>query len=96
MDTNEITKIEIGTPATLSIGSDSYARMVVEVGYFKTGNRAGQVRYVIVEPAEYIDGVLVNYGERQDRFIPNKFGRLKCGSCSLHIGTARDYRDPSF
>jgi hypothetical protein len=96
MNINEIQNIEIGTPATLCIGSDSYARMVVEVGYFKTGARAGQIRYVIAEPAEYIDGVLVNYSERQDRFIPNKFGKLKCGSCSLYIGTATDYRDPSF
>lgn len=92
----KIEEIYVGMPATMGIGSDSYAQMVVEIIRFKSGANAGKVRYVITEDAEWVDGVLVNRGNRNLRFSPNKYGYLRASSYRLSVGKAVDYRDPSF
>lgn len=85
-----------GMPATKAIGSDTYAYMVTEVEYFKTGANAGKVKAVIAERAELIGDMLLNVGEPV-RFLPTKNGSLHHEkSYWLHLGEARDYRDPSF
>lgn len=40
--------IQVGDLATFSVGSDSYAEVVTEVVRFKTGKRAGQIKYIKV------------------------------------------------
>ena len=45
----EISEVQVGDLATESVGSDSYGRRVVKVERFKTGKRAGEVKYVWVD-----------------------------------------------
>ena len=45
----EISEVQVGDLATESVGSDSYGRVVVRVDRFKTGKRAGEVKYVWVD-----------------------------------------------
>ncbi len=74
----------IGMPATVHIGSDSYATSVVEITYFKEGKRAGEVKTIVT-------------GHRDLEFRLNKWGRYRAQeSFGLGLGYARDYRDPHF
>ena len=103
--------IEIGSPATYYVGSDCYAEQVVAVETFKTGKRAGLPKVVIVRRVKVNWEYGQNYGvSDQKAFTPDPDGRLtvftvrkdgrfrKAGSDygTLHIGTYREYRDPSF
>jgi hypothetical protein len=45
----EISEVQVGDLATESIGSDSYGRRVVHIDRFKSGKRAGEVKYVWVD-----------------------------------------------
>lgn len=38
--------IQVGDPATLSVGSDCYADTVYEIVRFKEGKRAGKIKYI--------------------------------------------------
>ena len=104
-------EIEIGTPATYSVGSDCYAEEVVEVQTFKTGAKAGLPKVITVRRVNVNWDYGQNYGvQDQKAFTPNPDGRLtrftvrkdgkfrKEGSDygTLTIGTYREYRDPSF
>lgn len=74
----------IGMPATVYIGSDSYATEVIEITYFKEGKRAGEVKTIIT-------------GHRDLVFRLNKWGRYRANEhFGLGLGRAIDYRDPSF
>jgi hypothetical protein len=94
----EVESAEFGMPATYSIGSDSYAYMVVGVQRFKSGARQGKVRAIYAQDAKYVDGVLVSQEGPIERFIVNKFGYVKREGMygTLFVGYARDYRDPGF
>jgi hypothetical protein len=83
-----IIAIQVGMPATYYVGSDSYATEVSAVNYFKSGNRAGQIKSVEVRlfgetstfrPKFYSSGVS----------WVNEYR-------SLGLGYARQYLDPSF
>lgn len=94
----EVESAEFGMPATYSIGSDSYAYMVVGVQRFKSGQRQGKVRAIYAQSAKYVDGVLVSDEGSIERFIVDKFGYVKRDGMygMLFLGYARDYRDPEF
>lgn len=103
--------IEIGSPATYSVGSDCYAEEVVAIQTFKTGLRAGLPKVITVRRVKVNWDYGQNYGVSDPKaFTPDPEGRLtrftargdgkfrREGSDygTLHIGTYREYRDPSF
>lgn len=45
--------VEVGMPATVGVGSDSYATVVTEVVRFKSGARAGLINYIKVDRFEH-------------------------------------------
>jgi hypothetical protein len=83
-----IIAIQLGMPATYYVGSDSYATEVTAVNYFKSGNRAGQIK-----------SVEVNLHGTTSTFRPKFYssGVSWVGEyCSLGLGYATQYIDPSF
>lgn len=73
---------KVGMPATMSIGSDSYATEVTAVYRFASGSRKGQVRAVETD---------------KGLFTLRDNGRLIKGKhFYLSLGFARDYWDPHF
>lgn len=78
----------VGMPATFAIGTDRYATQVVAIEYFKSGNRAGQVK--AIHTPNYVF-TLRTVGKRAGRLI------LEGGTNgTLLLGVAEDYRDPHF
>lgn len=74
-----------GMPATIHIGSDSYAARVVSV--------ASPTRIFIAESRDDEKGSM--WSKRKDgRWRPKGAGRNS--GYSLGLGYAKDYRDPSF
>lgn len=75
---------EVGMPATIFIGSDSYATEVVAITYFKEGKRAGEVKEIHTTHRDLV-------------FRLNKWGSYRANEhYGLGLGFARDYRDPHF
>lgn len=81
----------LGMPATVGIGSDSYAVSVSEIIFFKSGRNMGEPR-----------GIKVKVEGNENLFKDLTFRMTKWGSYrandhySLTLGVARDYFDPSF
>jgi hypothetical protein len=48
--------VQVGMPATFSVGTDSYGTEVAEVVRFKSGARAGLIKYITVKSQT------INYG----------------------------------
>jgi hypothetical protein len=79
----------VGMPATYFIGSDCYAYEVAEIVYFKTGAKAGQPKMIIAKSENRIEtftrtkrGFQMSYGDHFGGFF--------------QVGSAKEYRDPSF
>lgn len=86
----KIVKIEVGMPATYSVGSDSYATTVTAIEYFKTGERKGQIKSVSIEgKKETFKPYKTCYGLK---FSESK----RVWWASVKLGYARDYLDPHF
>lgn len=83
-----IIPIEVGMPATMYIGSDSYATEITAVNYFKSGNRAGQVKSVEIKWFDGIKKFTAKIWEHGVSFSSEYY--------SLGLGYATDYRDPHF
>jgi hypothetical protein len=92
-DTNyqpKIVKIEIGMPATYSVGTDSYATKVTAIEYFKTGERKGQIKSVSIEgQKETFKPYMNSYGVK---FSESK----KIWWAVVKLGYGYDYQDPHF
>lgn len=76
--------VGVGTPCTVSIGSDLYGGAVVEVRRRKSDGRITYVRTSAL---------------REQEFRLRKNGQLRSagsGSYGLTLGYAESYRDPSF
>lgn len=103
---NEIVSVdvEIGTPATVGIGSDCYPATIVGVLLFKSGAKQGQIRSLLVQWDDHTFNQETrdfefsrNPDARIMVFTQNKFGRWKSdGSYGLGIGHRRYYQDPHF
>lgn len=101
---NQTAEVEVGTPATIGIGSDSYPATIVSFLLFKSGAKAGQVRSILVQ----WDNHTFNQETREDEysrnpdgkimvFTQNKHHRWHCNnSYGLGIGRRRYYQDPHF
>lgn len=97
-------EVEIGTPATVGIGSDCYPATVVGILPFKSGEKKGQVRSILVQWDDYKFNQETrdyDYTRNPDAkimvFTQNKRGRWHCNnSYGLGIGHRRYYNDPSF
>jgi hypothetical protein len=99
---------QVGDGATISYWSDKDAATVVQVLRFMTGQRAGQVRGVVVQRDNWTvisgnegDGSAeYTYAPNPDAdrrtFLVNKHGRFTAGGVRLFVGTRRRYQDPSF
>jgi hypothetical protein len=101
---------EVGMGVTYAVGSDRYAATIVEVLIFKSGERKGQVRGVVIQD----DKAIVTSGSEQDgsaqyRYEPQpnavketflwnaQAGRfIRHGYCRLGLGHRSFYRNPSF
>lgn len=51
----EAQEIKAGMPATHYVGSDSYAAVVVDVEYFKSGARKGEIKAIVACKADVSD-----------------------------------------
>jgi hypothetical protein len=107
-----ITTPEVGMGATYAVGSDRYACTIVEVLYFKSGARRGQIRGVVAQDDEAIrvsgseqDGsATYRYEARpnagKDVYLWNEDRQrfiLKGASyVRLGLGHRSYYRNPSF
>lgn len=49
------TEIKAGMPATHYVGSDSYAAVVVDVEYYKSGARKGEIKAIVACKADVSD-----------------------------------------
>lgn len=98
MNTKNVDGIEVGTPCTMSIGSDCYPGVVIKVtaktvavSQVETGKNRRQ--WPDQDFPIYLDRPVSNTSEV---YYKNKFGRYQHGCTRLHIGVARYYQDPSF
>jgi hypothetical protein len=101
---NKTAEVEIGTPATIGIGSDSYPATIVSFLLFKSGAKQGQVRSILVQ----WDNHKFNPETREDEYSRNPDGKIMVftqnkrgrwhsnNSYGLGIGHRRYYQDPSF
>lgn len=103
---------EVGMGATYAVGSDRYACTIVEVLYFKSGERKGQIRGVVAQDdtARVVSGseqdgsaryeCTPNTGAGRDVYLWNERTAryvLKGSSyVRLGLGHRTPYRDPSF
>ena len=84
-----VENVEVGTPATYYIGSDRYATEVLDVVYYKSGQREGFVKEIICG-ARTFRPYLDSRGEVV--WQPN----AKTWYAGVVLGYAEDYRDPHF
>ena len=84
--------ITIGTPCTYSIGSDSYACLVTNVEFFKSGKRKGEIKAVEAACADRdaTGRLFIKPGRTSYRFVPRVLGPCRfhgsdkssyCGNC---------------
>lgn len=79
----------VGMPATYFIGSDCYAYEVAEIIYFKTGQKAGQPKMIVAKGGNRMETFT-----RTKRGFQQSYGDHFGGS--FRVGSAKEYRDPSF
>jgi hypothetical protein len=101
-----IPDFKVNDGATIAVGSDCYPVTIVKINYFKTGNRAGQLKSVEVQDDKVIYGNYdlgtlntfePNPNGEIETFVMRKNGRLENEyGTSLWIGKRRYYQDPSF
>jgi hypothetical protein len=106
MTTTSVSIVEVGMPATLSVGSDRYPATVIGVTHFKSGARAGEVRTVTIQQdtATVSGGVWPDleyeYSPNPDGrillFFADSKGRFKTDGYRLALGHRRRYNDPHF
>jgi len=102
-------EVNIDQAATILMFSDRYAATIVAITRFKTGEKKGQVKSVIVreDTSKIIKGneqdgsaqykYSYNDNGEDTEFFVTKDGRFKSkGGTFLSIGTRETYRDPSF
>lgn len=93
--------ITIGTPCTYSIGSDSYACLVTNVEFFKSGKRKGEIKAVEAAFADRdaTGRLSVKPGRASRRFLPRVVGPCPrhgsenasfCGHCAVAGTTVLD------
>lgn len=90
-------KPEVGMPATIGIGSDSYPAVVIKVTpktvtiqHVEVGKNRRQW------PDQDFEVFLDRPTGKIERFWMNKYGQYANGSCRLFVGRASFYQDPSF
>ena len=106
----QTTTPEVGMGVTYAVGSDRYAATIVQVLTFKSGERKGQVRGVVIQD----DKAILVSGSEQDgsaqyRYEPQadamketflwnaQQGRfIRHGYCKLGLGHRSFWRNPSF
>lgn len=97
----ETVNITIGTPCTYSVGSDSYACLITNVEFFKSGKRKGEIKAVEAAFAERdASGRLsIKPGRTSHRFLPRVVGPCPrhgtenasfCGNCAVAGTTVLD------
>lgn len=96
-----------GLAATMFVGSDRYAMVVtkvitpkkIEVSHVYSENEfVTHENGIQTMPSEilekYLDNGITYTYRKNKRWMP--FGEGLWGTCSIHLGHAEDYRDPSF
>lgn len=97
-----------GLAATMFVGSDRYAMVVtkvitpkkIEVSHVYDGEKefVTHKNGIQTMPEEnlkkYVDNGITYTYRKNKRWMP--FGQGLWGTCSIHLGHAEDYRDPSF
>ena len=79
-------KIQVGTEATLYVGTDSYATKVTAITYFKSGVKQGRIKSIKLDrfSSEYTAKVTDN----------GIFWKGMSGLCQIGFGYQETYRDP--
>lgn len=74
--------IQVGDPATYSVGSDAYAEVVTEVVRFKEGKRAGHIKYIRLSDGDKYLAYPSKCGKHSTPLIDDTEGRV-CIYCWL-------------
>ena len=84
-----------GAPATNWVGTDSYATEIVDVVRFKSGSRAGQIRYITVTSWDdrKFHPYFYEYNGREDLTLATATNERYN---FLVIGEANSFQDPHF
>jgi hypothetical protein len=101
-----LVKPELGSGATVAIGSDRYPATVIDIVLFKSGTRVGEIREVLVQfdATEVVGG---KWPDLEYKYTPDSQGRqlwfhvkangkFTCNGIGIGFGHRRKYHDPHF